>query len=150
MSIIRAETIARMRGAFREGMSAFRFIADMKAIGLTYRRTDMLADWRNVNELEKKEGLARFVRKGYVPAENVVEIEAWAMSQEYMYKVRCQRIFAGVPEEEPTFINIMQDVPRSIEWLEREAWERSIPQSPLLPGEERKFTVETAIHRAEK
>jgi len=49
MSIIRAETIARMRGAFRKGLSAARFISDMQTVGLSYRRTDMLADWRTVN-----------------------------------------------------------------------------------------------------
>lgn len=150
MGIVRAETIARMRGAFRKGLSASRFITDMKAAGLSYRRTDMLADWRNINRLEKKEGLARYVRKGYVPAERSAEIEAWAMSKEYMYKVRSERILYPGAEPEVTFVNIMQDVPRPVEWLEREAWERSFKQSPTFPLEERKFIVYSAIHRAEE
>jgi len=150
MSIIRAETIVRMRAAITEGLSANRFIREVKAIGLSYRRTDMLADWRNLAGIEKQRDLTRFVRKGYVPAARSVEIERWAMSQEYMYKVRCQQTFAGVPADKPIFINIMHDTPRTIEALEREAWERALPQSPPKAGEERQFVVMSAIHRAEE
>jgi len=125
MSIVRAEVVARMRGAFREGVSVTRFIKDMRAVGLSYRRTDMLADWREVNELEKKEGLARFVRKGYVPAERAAELKTWAMSREYMYKVKTQ---SRLRPDEPVvdrFVNIMSDTPMTIEEIESQvtdAW----------------------------
>ncbi|GAH72909.1 unnamed protein product [marine sediment metagenome] len=72
------------------------------------------------------------------------------MSKEYMYVVRCQQTFAGVPAEKPFFINLTHDSPQTIEALEIEAWERTFPQSPPKAGEERKFVVETAIHRAEE
>ncbi|GAH67403.1 unnamed protein product, partial [marine sediment metagenome] len=69
MGIVRAETIARMRIAFREGVSASRFIRDMKEVGLSYRRTDMLADYRSVAGLERVEGALRYVRKDRYPTE---------------------------------------------------------------------------------
>lgn len=150
MGIVRAEVIARMSKAFKEGVSATRFYWDMRAIGLAYRKTDMLADWSDVNELVRKEGLARYVRKGYIPGEYAAIIHEWAMSKEFMYQVRCQKTFAGVPEDEPTFVNIMSDTPMTIEAIEQEAWERSFAQSPPKETEERKFVVETAIHRAEE
>jgi hypothetical protein len=148
MSIIRAEVIARMRVAFREGMSASTFIENMRAVGLSYRRTDMLADWRDVNELEKKEGLARYVRKGYVPSERSAEIKAWEMSREYMYKVRSESVLRAGEPVVTRFVNIMSDKPLTIEEIEVEAWERSFTQSPPVEAEERKFTVITAIHKA--
>lgn len=150
MGLVRAEVIQRMAGAFKAGLSQAKFITKMKGLGLSYRRTDMLQDWRNVNQLEAKKGLARYVRKGYVPADRAAEVQAWALSKEYMYKVRSERILR--PGEKPvtSFVNIMSDSPRTIEQIETEAWERSFAQSPPLPGEERKFTVETAIHRAEE
>lgn len=149
MGIIRAEVIARMHKAFQEGVSASRFIKDMRSAGLSYRRSDMLADWRDVNEIEIKDGLARYVRKGYVPSERVAELKEWALSREYMYKVRTESILR--PGEAPVsrFVNIMADSPLTIEEIEREAWERSFVQSPPGPAEERHFIVETAIHRAE-
>ncbi len=124
MGIIRAETIARMRGAFREGLSASRFIADMKAAGLSYRRTDMLSDWGTINELEKKEGLVRFVRKDRYPTKKVIASVAWEMSQEYMYKIKVQSIIrAGEPITE-RFVNIMSDVPMTVGIIETELGER--------------------------
>lgn len=149
MGIVRAEVIARMSKAFREGVSAARFIGEMREAGLSYRRTDMLADWRDVNELVTKEGLARYVRKGYIPGEKAAEIHEWAMSKEYMYRVRSEsRLYPGV-EVVTRFVNIISDSPMTVEAIELEAWERSFEQSPALPTEERKFVVETAIHRAE-
>lgn len=149
MGIERAEVIARMRVAFKTGMSASSFIKAMKSKGLSYRRTTMLTDWRNVNQLVVKEGLVKFIRKGYVPSSRIAEIKAWKMSKEYMYKIRSERILRkGLPPE-ITFINIMSDNPLTITEVEREAFERSFKQSPPRPDEERKFSVISLIHRAE-
>lgn len=148
MSIIRAETIARMRGALQEGLSASTFIKNMQAVGLSYRRTDMLADWRDQNELKTKEGLIKYVRRGYAPAERTAEIKAWEMSREYMYKVQSESVLRAGEEPVTKFMNIMSDNPLTIQEIEVEAWERSFTQSPPVELEERKFTVITAIHRA--
>ena len=131
MGIIRAETIARMRKAFREGLSAGRFIRDERAAGRpTYRRTDMLADWRNVNQLEQKEGLARYIRKDRYPTEKTIAAVTWETSKEYMYKVKVQSVIrAGAPITE-RFVNIMSDVPMTPAMIEAEVeeqwqeWER--------------------------
>jgi len=127
MGIIRAETIARMRGAFRAGLSASRFITDMAAVGLSYRRTDMLADWRTINELEVKEGLLRYVRKDRLPTEKTVAQVDWNISREYMYKVQVQSVIrVGQPMTE-RFVNIMSDVPLTpagIELQVTEQWQQ--------------------------
>ncbi|MBA7526373.1 hypothetical protein ES705_18535 [subsurface metagenome] len=109
MAIIRAEVIARMRGAFREGLSASRFIRDMREAGLSYRRADMLGDWRSINELERKEGAMRYIRKDRYPTEKTIA--------------------AGEPITE-RFVNIMSDVPMTSTMIEAEVesqwgeWER--------------------------
>ncbi len=124
MGIIRAETIARMRGAFREGLSATRFIKDMAATGLSYRRSDMLADWRSVNQLEVKEGLARYIRKDRYPTEKSMAAVTWATSKEYMYKVKVQSVIrAGEPITE-RFVNILSDIPMTPGMIEAEVMER--------------------------
>jgi len=124
MGIERAEVIARMRAAFREGMSAGRFINQMRSEGLTYRRTTMLSDWRTVNELERKEGALRFVRKDRMPTKSVVATVDWEMSQEFMYKVKTlSRLKPGEPMTE-RFVNIMSDKPLTPAELESQIEER--------------------------
>lgn len=124
MGIVRAEVIGRMRKAFRVGVSASRFIADMKAEGLSYRRTDMLSDWRSVNELERKEGAMRFVRKDRYPTEKTLAAVDWAISKEYMYKVKVQSVVKiGEPIIE-RFINIVTDVPMTPAMVEAQVEER--------------------------
>lgn len=147
MSLARAEGIARARKLIREGVSASRWVTDMKALGISYRKTTMLADYREVLNLEKKKGLARFVRKGYVPAVFMAHLDIWEMSYEYMYKVRSTNIKFPGAEPVITFVNIMSDVPLPVEVIEQEAWERSFDQSPPKPGEERQFMLETAIRK---
>ena len=134
MGVVRAEVIARMRVAFRAGLSASRFITEMKAVGLSYRRTDMLSDWRSVNELEKKEGVVRFIRKDRYPTEITIAAVEWAISKEYMYKVKVQSVVRiGEPITE-RFVNIMSDVPMTPRMVEAEVetqwqqWERYAPE----------------------
>jgi len=111
MGIVRAEVIARMRGAFRKGVSASRFVQDMREKGLAYRRTDMLSDWRSVNELEVKKGLMRYVRRDRYPALKAIAAVDYAMGKEYMFTVKVKsRIEAGQPITE-RFVNIMSDIP---------------------------------------
>lgn len=124
MGIERAEVIARMRIAQREGLSASRFIKTMKSVGLSYRHTDMLSDWRSVGQLEKKEGLLRYVRKDYYPKHKAMANVEWEMSQEYMYKVKVRsRIRPDEPDIE-RFVNITSDIPLTPEMVEAEVQER--------------------------
>lgn len=147
MGVDRSISIHKMRAAIKAGLSFTRFYREAAGEPWRKRKTVMLADWRDVGQITKKKGLARFVRKGYVPAKYMAHVEAWAMSREYMYNVRCESILR--PDVKPAirFVNIMSDTPLTIEAIEREVWERSFTQSPPESGEERQFIVETAIRR---
>ena len=135
MSIERAEVVGRMRIAFRGGLSASRFISDMKSAGLSYRRGTMLSDWRTVNEIEKKEGTLRYVRKDRYPTTATMASVTWETSQEYMYKVKVESVLkAGEPATE-RFVNIMTDVPMTPEMIEAEVEQRW--------GEWEKYAAET-------
>lgn len=124
MAIARATVIAKMRGAFKAGVSASRFLADMKAAGLSYRRTDMLADWRNVNKLARVEGALQFVRRGYYPTASVIADVSWKISREYMYVVKVQtRLRPDEPVTERK-VNIMTDIPMTPSMIEAEVESR--------------------------
>lgn len=130
MGIIRAEVIARMRGAISEGLSASRFIRDMKEVGLSYRRTNMLADWRRETGAKEKAGLLRYVRRDRYPTTKVMAGLAPEASREFLYKIKVHSVIqAGEPFTE-RFVNIMSDVPLTPTMIEEEVvkqwreWER--------------------------
>ena len=144
---IRSEVISRMRVAFREGVSATRFITEMRSANLSYRRTNMLSDWRSINELERKADLLKYVRKDYYPTAKTMAAVDWNLSREYMYKVKVK--FRAAPGEPLTerFVNLMSDKPMTPDqisegviemWKEWEKYKAEIIED-LIPW--------TAVHK---
>lgn len=146
--IARASIIPRMKAAIAAGRSASGFIADMRKAGLSYRRTTMLADWRNVGNIEKKTGLLRFVRKDRLPSPALYADVTWDLSREYLYKLKVHtRLRPGEPLTE-RFVNIISDRPLTPgEWEEEVLtswgdWYKESRDQILA------ITPELAVHRA--
>lgn len=147
MAIKRAAVIGLMRGAFRRGQSASAFLRDMRAKGLTYRRTDMLADWRSVNELERKAGAMRYVRRDYFPAAKAIAQVEWDMSDEFMYKVKVtSRLSPGEPLTE-RFVNIMSDRPMTPAMVEQAVTEKWAEWEDYTAEAIENLVVWTAVHK---
>ena len=120
--IARASVIPQIKRAITAGKSASSFIREMRDKGLSYRRTDMLADWRNVGNIEKKTGLLRYVRKDRIPSPSIIAAVNWKLSREFMYKVRVQsRLKPGEPLTE-RFVNIVNDKPMTPGEVERQIY----------------------------
>jgi len=150
MAIKRMEVIARMRKAIRTGGTASDFISLMQKKGLGYRRSDMLADWREVATIEKVDVAISRIRTGYVPIQHIAELKVWNMSKEFMYRIKSEQISPTGKRLKSKYVNIMSDKPLTIEKLEREAYERAFEQSPPESGEERKFTLESVYRRVKE
>ena len=143
----RSTVILRAKIAFRQGVSASKFITDMKARGLSYRRTDMLSDFRSVNELERKADAFKYVRKDRMPTAKVIAQVDWALSSEYMYKVKIlSRDRPGEPILE-RFVNIMQDRPRTPGEIEALTWTLIQKQSPKVQAQVVSITAWTVLQR---
>lgn len=143
----RSAVILRAKIAFKQGLSASKFLADMKARGLSYRRTDMLADFRSVNELERKADAYKYVRKDRMPTAKVIAQVDWALCREYMYKVKVtSRLRPGEPLTE-RFVNIMQDRPLTPGEVEGLTWEMIQTQSPKLQSQVVAITPWTVMQR---
>ena len=143
----RSAVILRAKIAFKQGISASKFLTDMKARGLSYRRTDMLSDFRSVNELERKADAFKFVRKDRMPTARVIAQVDWSLSREYMYKVKINsRIRPGEPITE-RFVNIMQDRPRTPGEIEALAWSLIQKQSPKLQAQVVSITPWTVLQK---
>jgi len=147
MGVKRAAVIGLMRGAFRRGESAGAFIRAMRAKGLGYRHTDMRADWRSVNELERKKGLMRFVRRDYFPTVKAMADVDWALSEEFMYKVKVESRLR--PEDPLTerFVNIMSDTPLTPSMVEQAVTEKWAEWEDYTAEAIDKMVVWTAVHR---
>lgn len=147
MAIARAEFIARARVAFRKGVSQTRFIADMKAAGLSYRRTDMINDFHTVSGIEKKSGLMQYVRKNYYPSKTVMAATTWRTSTEYTYTLRVKsRISPDAPITE-RMVKIPADRPLTPMEAEELTWEMIKGQSPKLVGLVEEITPWSAMQR---
>lgn len=150
MGIERAETIARMRKAFRGGLSFAAFFRQEKAAERpTYRRTDMLSDFATINEIERKTGLLRFVRKDYYPTVKTMAAVTWETSKEYMYKVKVE---TRAKPDEPIvdhFVNIMSDVPMTPEMVEQMVIEERAKEEKYFGEMLLAATAWTAVRRVE-
>ncbi|GAH56389.1 unnamed protein product [marine sediment metagenome] len=147
MAEVRSQALLLMRKAFRKGQSASSFIQGMKAKGLSYRRTVMLSDWRSVNELERKEGAFRYVRKDYYPSkQSLAEVE-WKLSQEFMYKVKVQSRLR--PDEPITdrFVNIMSDIPMTPRQVQEQVESKWAEWEKYAPEELVDLQVWSAVHK---
>jgi len=144
---IRTAFIAKARAAIRAGQSASAFITRMKVEGLTYRRTDMLSDWRGVGDIEKKTGLLRYVRKDYYPTRASIAELPWNLSAEFMYKVRVQSRIA--PDEPITerFVNIMSDKPLTMGQVEQQTFTMFDVREEYVTEELVAVTPFTAVQR---
>jgi len=134
LGLRRAIAIKLIPTAFKNGLSASSFISQLRVKGLTYRRTNMLADWRTVNNIEAKKDVLRFIRKDRLPSVRSMADVEWAYDKEYIYKANTwSRINPDDPltERMVTFTSDKPLTPRQVEeqiavkWAE---WERYIPE----------------------
>ena len=107
----------------------------------------MLADWRSVGEIKKKEGAMRYVRKDRYPT-GVQEAKAWfKMSREFMYKVKVEsRVRPGEPLTE-RFVNIMSDKPLTPAQVESEVFQAWGEWEKYAAEQVTRIIPWTAIHK---
>jgi len=131
----RPSAILRIPDAIVRGLSPTAFINELKGMGLSYRKTLMLSDWRTVSGIEAKKDLIKYVRKDRVPSARLLPDVEWELSREYMYKVNTlSRLKPDEPLQE-RFVNIMSDVPLSPTEVEQQVmsmwgeWEKYAQES---------------------
>lgn len=105
----RSAAILKMPDAIARGLSASGFIKELKAEGISYRRTNMLADWRSVAGIEAKKDVVKYVRRDRRPSVKAIADVEWELSKEFMYKVK---VTVQTEPDKPLterFVNIMHD-----------------------------------------
>jgi len=147
--IKRPSAILRMPNAILRGLSATGFLRELHGMGLSYRKTLFLSDWRSVSGIEAKKDLIKYVRKDRIPSARIVPDVEWELSREYMHKVK---VWSRLKPDDPLterFINVMSDNPMSPLEIESQVesmwgqWEKYAQES--LEG----MKVVTTYHRIE-
>jgi hypothetical protein len=108
-SLRRPLAILRMPEAMARGLNVTGFIKELKALGMTYRRPQMLADWRYVGNIKQVRDSYKSIRRDYKPSDrNLIGVD-WEMHHKFMYKFELnaeERTRLGL---KPIGINIMSD-----------------------------------------
>jgi len=112
-----------MSAAIAAGKSASKFLREMQAKDLGYRRTTFLADWRSVANLKAKEGLLKYVRKDRVPSPQLFAETADKYSREFIYLMNVRtRLAPGEPLED-RLVSIQSDRQLTPAEMESEVYE---------------------------
>lgn len=136
LGLRRAIAIKLIPKAFKSGLSASSFINLLRHKGLTYRRSNMLIDWRTVNEIEAKKDVLKYVRKDRLPSVQSMANVEWKYNKEYVYKAKTwARIHpeAAMTEQMVTFQSDVPLTPREVEEQIATKWpEWDSPPKSLL------------------
>ena len=145
----RPSAIMRIPDAISRGLSATAFIGELKGLGLSYRKTIMLSDWRSVSGIEAKKNLIQYVRKDRKPSAKVVPDVEWELSREYMYKANT---WSRLKPDEPLterFVNIMSDEPMSPQEVEEQVESQWVQWEKYAQEQLEGVKVVGAYHRIE-
>jgi len=83
----------------------------MKGMGLSYRKSLMLSDWRTVGGIEAKKDRIQFVRRDRLPSASVMPDVTWEYGKEFIYKLNTwSRLRPGDELEERT-VTLLSDKP---------------------------------------
>lgn len=89
------------RGA-REGLSAARIFDALRSAGISYRRTDFLADVRFYTQRERRSDAISSVRRDRLPSEAIMSPARRHQSERYLYTVEVRT----ADDEEPVYRSI--------------------------------------------
>jgi len=143
----RSEFILRAKIAFEQGMSQTSFLREARRRGISYRKTDMIADFHTVNKLERKKGALQFVRKDYYPTQKAMAQVTYDLTYEFMYVLKVRsRLEPGVDITERN-INISSDIPMTPRMVEEKAWQMIGEQSPDKRKQVEEILPWTAMQR---
>jgi len=148
-SLRRPSALLRMPDAIKRGLTPTAFINQLRGLGLTYRKTLMLSDWRSASGVEAKKDTIKFVRKDRIPSSRSMADVEWELSKEYMYKANT---WSRLKPDEPLterFVNLMSDVPMSLAAVEREVMASWGEWEKYAPEHLEKVQVVSAFHRIE-
>jgi len=137
----RVVAIQKIPEAIARGLTVSGFIRELKAAGLSYRRTLMLADWRSAANIEARKDVIKYVRRDRYPTAKEYAETEWPWREEWAYKLRVRTILLPGKSITEHFVIIESDKPLTCAEMEQQVysrwgeWEHYEPE--LLTGVQR-------------
>jgi hypothetical protein len=130
---VRALAQSSLQRAVREGLNTTRTFEALRAGGLTYRRTDFLADYRAAAGRERTVDALRSVRRDRMPSESLMATARRHQSGRYLYTVEVR--VRG--QEEPEYRSVSSNARLARDEVEELAVRtRRTDDTPALRGVE--------------
>lgn len=110
--------------SFSKGYSAIKTLDILKGLGYSYRKTDFLADWREITGVKKVENAYRFIPKRHKPSLNLITEASTRLKKNYtyLYDVRLtDRVTGEVWHRD---YRMCMDTLESVGFMEDEFWSR--------------------------
>jgi len=130
---IRGQSQPFLKSAVTRGLSSSETIKSLRQAGLGYRRTDMLADYREWAQVPQKANVIRYVRRDYLPS-RAMYVETFGKQRAaYRYQVT-GNIYNPVAKDTVKFTtNVVSD----FQMTPQQVYDEGIPP------------VETAVGKSE-
>jgi len=141
--------ILKIPDAIARGLSPTAWIKELTSLGLSYRRANMLADFRSVAGTEARKGLLKYVRKDYIPNIRTMANVTWDMSREYMYKLNVWTQTRPGEVLVERQVNIMTNKAMTIGQVEQELYTKWGTWEKYEPEQIQKMEVIGAWHKVE-
>jgi hypothetical protein len=136
-----------LRSAVTKGLSAAAAIRTLAAEGLTYRRTDMLADFREWAQVPVKADRIKNVRKDYRPSRELFVETTGKQLRAFRYQVRVNVYNPETREKFEFTTNVTSAKQMTMAEAEAEALEPIKRSTEAYKSEITGYTVEAAFHK---
>jgi len=146
---IRGLSQSMLRSGVSRGLTAAATIRTLAAEGLTYRRTDMLADFREWAQVPVKTDRVKAVRKDYRPSRELFIDTTGKQLRAFRYQVTVDIYNPESKERLKYTTNVTSDKQMTIGEVEAEALEPIKRSTEAYKSEITGYHVEAAFHKAD-
>jgi len=144
---IRGLSQSFLRAGVSAGLSAAATIRTLAAEGLTYRRTDMLADFREWAQVPAKADVIKNVRKDYRPSRDLYINTTGKQLRAFRYQVTVDVYNPESKEKLQFTTNVTSDREMSPGQVEAEALEPIKRSTEAYKSEIPSYHIEAAFHK---
>ena len=124
LGLKRAIGILTVADAYKRGLNRTGWIKELRAKGLGYRKTVMLADWRSITGEEIKKDRLKYVRKDRYPTSKDYVAAEWPWKEEWAYKMKVRTVVRPDEPVQERFVIIESNKPLTPAEMEAQTWSR--------------------------
>jgi len=144
---IRGLAQAFIRSAVAKGLSSTATLKSLVDGGISYRRTNMLADYREWGQVPRKMSAIKAVRRDYLPSQSAYVETTGKQTQPYRYQITGNIYNPETGERVDFTTNVVSEFGLTPNQVYDEALEPIKASTEAYKSEIEHYTIEAAFHR---